>query len=170
MAGATLASSETSVFLTGRALPALLASLFIRSTSAAWRVRVLPMLHRLVSAFAWACLALIAFATLSPAYLRPKLWAVESDSIVLLEHVGAFALLGFLFTISHRRHHGLVFLIVFGSAIALELLQLVIPGRDARLVDAAEKLVGGGLGIVAAQCALLIESRRKGQAKADGRT
>jgi hypothetical protein len=33
-------------------LPALLASLFISSTSAAWRVRVLPMLHRFVSAFA----------------------------------------------------------------------------------------------------------------------
>jgi hypothetical protein len=104
------------------------------------------MLHKLVSAAAWACLALIAFATLSPAHLRPKLWAGESDSIVLLEHVGAFALLGFLFSISHRRHHGLVFLIVFGSAIA------------------AEKLVGGGLGIVAAQCALLMRSRRSDEA------
>lgn len=168
--GATLSSGETSLkseevssLLAGFCLR-FLASLFISSTSAAWRVRVLPMLHRLVSAVAWACLALIAFATLSPAYLRPKLWAVESDSIVLLEHVGAFALLGFLFAISHRRHHGLVFLIVFGSAIALELLQLGIPGRDARLLDAAEKLVGGGLGIVAAQCAMLIRSRRKGQA------
>jgi VanZ family protein len=122
------------------------------------------MLHRLVSAFAWACLALIAFATLCPAQLRPELAANESDSIVLLEHVGAFFLLGLLFTISHRRHQGLVFLIVFGSAIVLELLQLVVPDRDARLVDAAEKLVGGGLGIVATQCALLIRSRRKGQA------
>jgi VanZ family protein len=84
--------------------------------------------------------------------------------MVLLEHVGAFALLGLLFTISHRRRHGLVFLIVFGSAIVLELLQLVVPDRDARLVDAAEKLVGGGLGIVAAQCALLVRSRRKAQA------
>ena len=122
------------------------------------------MLHRLVSAFAWACLALIAVATLSPAQLRPELVASESHSIVLLEHVGAFALLGFLFSISHRRHHGLVFLIVFGSAIVLELLQLVVPDRDARFVDAAEKLIGGGLGIVAAQSALLIRSHRKGQA------
>jgi len=122
------------------------------------------MLHRLVSAFAWACLALIAVATLSPAQLRPELVASESHSIVLLEHVGTFALLGFLFSISHRRHQGLVFLIVFGSAIVLELLQLVVSDRDARLVNAAEKLVGGGLGIVAAQCALLIRSHRKGQA------
>src|SRR5215471_1475613 len=121
------------------------------------------MLHRLVSAFAWACLALIAFATLSPAELRPELTPGESDSIVLLEHVGAFALLGFLFTIGHRRHQGLVFLIVFGSAIAFELLQLVILGRDGRLIDAAEKLVGGGLGMVAAQCALLIATRRNGR-------
>jgi len=122
------------------------------------------MLHRLVSAFAWACLALVAVATLSPAQLRPELVASESHSIVLLEHVGAFALLGFLFSISHRRHQGLVFLIVFGSAIVLELLQLVVPDRDARFIDVAEKLVGGGLGIVAAQCALLIRSHRKGQA------
>src|SRR5215475_9073424 len=122
------------------------------------------MLHRFVSAFAWACLALIVFATLCPAQLRPELTASESDSIVLLEHVGAFFLLGFLFSISHRRHQGLVFLIVFGSAIVLEFFQLVVPDRDARFVDAAEKLVGGGLGIVAAQCALLIRSHRKGQA------
>jgi VanZ family protein len=122
------------------------------------------MLHRFVSAFAWACLAFIVFATLCSAQLRPELAAVESDSIVLLEHVGAFFLLGLLFSISHRRRHGLVFLIVFGSAIVLELLQLVVPDRDARLVDAAEKLVGGGLGIVATQCVLLVSSRRKAQA------
>jgi hypothetical protein len=61
------------------------------------------MLHKLVSALAWACLALIAFATLCPTQLRPELAAVESDSIVLLEHVGAFALVGFLFSVSHRR-------------------------------------------------------------------
>ena len=49
------------------------------------------MPYKLVSMMAWACLLLVAWATLSPAFLRPKLMATEPAWIVLIEHVGAFA-------------------------------------------------------------------------------
>jgi VanZ family protein len=110
---------------------------------------------------AWAWLAFIALATLSPAHLRPELTTTEPAAIVVLEHVGAYALLGILFSASYRHRPAQIMIIVFGSAVLLELLQLAVPGRDARLVDAAEKLLGGGVGIAIAYLALLIGSRRK---------
>ena len=42
-------------------------------------------------------------------------------------------------------------MIVLGSAILLEFLQILVPDRDARMVDAIEKIAGGGTGIFAAQ-------------------
>jgi VanZ family protein len=44
----------------------------------------------------------------------------------------------------------LVIGIVFGSAVLLEVLQLVTPDRHARLLDLGQKLVGGSIGIVIA--------------------
>jgi hypothetical protein len=41
--------------------------------------------------------------------------------------------------------------IVLGSAILLEFLQILLPDRDARIVDAIEKIAGGGTGVFAAQ-------------------
>lgn len=108
------------------------------------------MLHKLVSVMAWTCLLLIAAATLSPAYLRPRLTESEPALIVILEHVGAFAAMGFLFSLTYSRTT-LVCLLVLGSAVILELLQLVVPDRDAHVMDAVEKLIGGGVGIIAAR-------------------
>jgi hypothetical protein len=54
------------------------------------------MLHKLVSVMARACLLFVAAATLSPPYLRPRLTENEATLSVLLEHVGAFAVIGFL--------------------------------------------------------------------------
>jgi VanZ family protein len=108
------------------------------------------MFHKLVSVTAWACLVFVAFATLSPAYLRPRLMETEPALIVILEHFGAFAVMGFLFSVAYSRTT-LVCLLVLGSAIILELLQLVAPDRDARVIDAVEKLIGGGVGIIAAK-------------------
>ena len=74
----------------------------------------------------------------------------ESALIVILEHVGAFAVIGFLFYVTYTRTT-LVCLLVLGSAVILELLQLVVPDRDARVMDAVEKLIGGGIGIISAK-------------------
>ena len=108
------------------------------------------MLHKLVSMTAWACLLFVAAATLSPLYLRPRLLGDEPALIVILEHVGAFAVIGFLFSVAYSRT-ALVCLLVLGSAVILELLQLVVPDRDARVIDAVEKLMGGGVGIITAR-------------------
>ena len=74
----------------------------------------------------------------------------EPALIVILERVGAFAVIGFLFSVSYTRTT-FVCLLVLGSAVILELLQLVVPDRDARVIDAVEKLIGGGVGIIAAK-------------------
>jgi VanZ family protein len=117
--------------------------------------------HKLASVAAWAWLAFIGFATLSPAHLRPELTATEPAAIVMLEHVGAFAVLGILFSVGYPRRSALVLMIVFGSAVLLEFAQIAIPGRDARLVDAAEKLAGGGFGVATCYLASLVGLRRK---------
>ena len=109
------------------------------------------MFHKkLAPMTAWACLLFVASATLSPIYLRPRLMETEPALIVILEHVGAFAVIGFLFSVIYTRTT-LVCLLVLGSAVILELLQLVVPDRDARVIDAVEKLIGGGVGIIAAK-------------------
>jgi hypothetical protein len=109
------------------------------------------MLHKFSSIAAWVVLAFVIFATLSPAHLRPELTATEPALVVALERVGAFAVLGLLFSSGYPRRYGLVCVIVLGSALLLEFLQILVPDRDARMVDAIEKIAGGRTGIFAAQ-------------------
>ena len=104
--------------------------------------------HRILSITAWAFLTFIAFATLSPYSVRPELTKTEPSLVVMLEHVGAFGLLGLLFHFSYPGRPRTVCLVVFGSAIALELAQAFLPDRHARFVDALEKIVGGGAGML----------------------
>src|SRR5437762_1616887 len=104
--------------------------------------------RKLLSYSAWAVLTFIAFATLLPYSLRPELTETEPGLVVTIEHVGAFGLLGLLFLVSYPERLRSVCLVVFGSAIALELAQALLPDRHARFVDALEKVVGGGAGIL----------------------
>jgi VanZ family protein len=99
---------------------------------------------------AWGYLIFIAYATLSPAHLRPELTASEPSPVVIIEHVGAFGLLGLIFSAAYPHRLGFVCALVLAGAIALELLQFAIPDRDPRVVDAFEKLAGGAIGILAA--------------------
>jgi VanZ family protein len=101
------------------------------------------MLDRLTTIAAWALLALIAFATISPIQDRPTL--ATSPSI---EHLAAFAALGLLFCVAYRKQFALVCLIVIGSAVLLEFAQLLTPDRHGRVEDALEKIAGGAAGIV----------------------
>ena len=104
--------------------------------------------QRALSITAWALLTFIAFASLSPYSLRPELTKTEPGLVVMLEHVGAFGLLGLLFFFSYPERTRNVCLVIFGSAIALELAQAFLPDRHARFVDALEKIVGGGAGVM----------------------
>jgi VanZ family protein len=102
------------------------------------------MLHKLLAIAAWACLAFICYATLSPLQARPIVASPD------LEHVAAFAVVGSLFCLAHPRRIILVCLIVLGGAVLLEYLQTLTPDRHGTVVDALEKVAGGALGICAA--------------------
>ena len=99
---------------------------------------------------AWALLAFVAYATISPILYRPTLAASSS-----LEHLFAFAILGVLFYLAYPRQVLFSCLIVLGSAIILECVQVLAPDRHGRIQDAIEKLVGGAAGIAAVHVAIL---------------
>jgi VanZ family protein len=102
------------------------------------------MVQKFVTVAAWALLAFISYATVSPINDRPTL-----HTSISLEHMAAFAVIGLLFCLTYPRHVALVCLIVFGSAVLLEFVQLLTPDRHGRLQDAIEKISGGVVGIVA---------------------
>jgi uncharacterized membrane protein HdeD (DUF308 family) len=110
------------------------------------------MFKKIVTVLAWACLAFIVFATISPLKDRPTL-PISGD----LEHIGAFAVLGGLFCLAYPRHTVLVCVIVLGSAALLEMVQLLTPDRHGRLLDAMEKVAGGAIGIIAGRAILYFE-------------
>jgi VanZ like family len=110
------------------------------------------MLQKLIAISAWVLLGFIAYATISPIEARPTL-----SSSPGFEHLAAFAVLGLLFCLAYPRYIVIVCVIVFGSAVLLELAQLITPGRHGRIMDAIEKMAGGGLGIVAGRAILYFE-------------
>ena len=103
------------------------------------------MLHKLIIAGAWSCLAFIIYATLSPINLRP---VIAGGFFAILERFGAYLVLALLLYLAYPRYLTFVCIMVFGSAVILELLQNFVPDRDPRLLDAMEKLLGGTAGIV----------------------
>lgn len=101
--------------------------------------------RRLAAVAAWLSLILIAFATLSPIGARPHVAGVG------FEHIAAFAITGVLFALAYPRHSLIVAMLVLGSAVVLELSQLLTPDRHARFSDLLIKLAGGSIGIAAAR-------------------
>jgi VanZ family protein len=118
------------------------------------------MFQRFIAVAAWACLIFIIYATLSSAGARPELTVNEPMLAVFIERFGAYGLLGVLFRFAYPNRSRLVCALVLGSAVILELLQIVIPDRDARVIDAAEKLAGGAVGILAARTFLSFTGRQ----------
>jgi VanZ family protein len=120
------------------------------------------MLNKLIVASAWSCLVFIIYATLSSIDARP---VIAGGFFTVAERFGAYAVLGLLFCLAYPRHLTFVCIIVFGSAVALELLQNLVPDRHARLLDAMEKLLGGTAGIVLAGILQSSFGRKPGTAK-----
>jgi VanZ family protein len=118
------------------------------------------MLDRVFALAAWAILAFIAYATLSPIQDRPTM-----ASSPVLEHLAAFAALGALFRLGYPRKPLFACLIVGASAVLLELLQNFLPSRHARLEDLAEKLLGGCLGLALASLLIWFLAGRFGAGK-----
>jgi VanZ family protein len=114
------------------------------------------MPQKLITFAAWALLAFIVYATISPIQDRPRL-----PTSVSLERFGAFLVLGALFCLAYPRQAVLVGLIVIGSAMLLEFAQLLTPDRHGRIHDAIEKMAGGAGGIVAGKAILRFERARR---------
>jgi VanZ family protein len=122
---------------------------------------------KLIAAVAWASVAVIAYATLTHAtfvyavydWLSPLLLRPQLGTYVHLEHIGAFALMATLFGLAYPRDLPMVFGLVLGAAIFLEILQTVTPDRHGTLLDALEKMAGGGLGILLAKAVRLAATK-----------
>src|SRR5258708_20730140 len=110
------------------------------------------MLHKLIGLASWGIIAFILYATISPIQDRPTLPTSTS-----FEHLAAFAVVGALFSLAYPRQVALVCLIVLGSAVLLEFLQLLTPDRHGRIQDAIEKIAGGVVGIVVGRAILYFD-------------
>jgi hypothetical protein len=100
------------------------------------------MLNFLIRCLAWGCLISISFATLSPVDMRPS-----AGGSVAIQHFAAFATVGLLFVLAYPRRPVLTVAFVLCSAVALEWLQTMVPGRHGRLVDLASKSAGVLIGL-----------------------
>ena len=113
-------------------------------------------MFRIVTAtVAWTLLAFIAYATLSPLNERPELDILFSH----LDHYLAFAVAGSLFGLAYPRQMVFVCILVLGSAVLLELLQLLTPDRHARVIDVVRKIIGGAIGFAFARLAISLYRR-----------
>lgn len=94
--------------------------------------------------FAWLIAAAVTFATLGPARYHPHA-PITHDG----EHALAFVLLGVSFAFAYPKQRTLAAGISVVLIGVLELLQLSVPGRHARLedfiVDAVTALIGFAL-------------------------
>ncbi|HEV7309713.1 VanZ family protein [Ensifer sp.] len=99
-------------------------------------------LKRAAGLLAWILFAVIAYSTMSPLDLRPRI-----GHLVHLERFGAFGLMGLLFALAYPKRLGRVLLLVLATAIGFELLQMISADRHARVTDVAVKLFGGACGV-----------------------
>jgi VanZ family protein len=80
--------------------------------------------------FAWLLAAAVTFATLGPPSFRPHSNLGQDG-----EHAFAFVLVGLAFGLAYPRHRPLTGAISVVMIGVIELLQLWMPGRHARLED-----------------------------------
>jgi hypothetical protein len=92
--------------------------------------------------FAWSLAAAIVLVTLGPVGVRPQLGHPS------MERFAAYIALGGAFSLAYPRHRAWVALAVVCGALGLEMGQLMIPGRDARIPDALVKAVGAAAGVL----------------------
>ena len=114
------------------------------------------MFRTVTATAAWTSLAFIAYATLCPLNERPEL---DFDLISHPEHYLGFAVAGCLFGLAYPRQTFFVCILVLGSAVLLELSQLLTPDRHARVIDAVRKIIGGAIGIASARIAISLYRR-----------
>ena len=103
---------------------------------------------------AWSLAAAIVILSLVPRALRPETSAPHG-----LEHFIIFAAAGFAFGLGYERRHDLlaILLVIFSSSI--EIVQLFVPGRHARLSDFIIDSVAACIGLVMSSFLRLARAR-----------
>jgi hypothetical protein len=124
--------------------------------------KLVEVIRRSVPVAAWGLLACITYMTISPVETRTTFSYSAS-----VERCVVFAALGILFCLAYSRSLLLVCLIVIGSAVALEIIQLATADRHARVIDAIEKITGGSLGVIATRSAVYLQGIRRRAKPAD---
>jgi VanZ family protein len=99
----------------------------------------------LLRIFAWLLAAAVTFATLGPPGLRP-----HSDLGQDGEHALAFVLVGLAFGLAYSRHRLPTSAIAIAGIGGIEILQLWVPGRHARLEDFIVDALAACIGIAIA--------------------
>jgi hypothetical protein len=98
----------------------------------------------LLRLLAWLLLLGLVIVTAGPIGWRPV-----TPLPAQVERAVALMVVGFVFALAYPRQIWLVALLVFGTTILLEVLQVFEPSRHGRLVDATVKLIGGAVGLLA---------------------
>jgi hypothetical protein len=91
-----------------------------------------------------ACLAAVAFVTLSPIGMRPVVAGLQT------EHLAAFFAIGAMFGVGFPRHLIAAAIVVIAAAVGLEAMQNLVPGRHGRIVDMDVKIAGAVIGFICA--------------------
>jgi len=111
--------------------------------------------RRLFQVLGWLCvLAIVALSLVAPRW-RPVTFVPHN-----LEHIAIFAVTGFALGLGYpgRLPHRMAMLVVFAAAV--ELAQVFVPGRHARLIDFVVDALGACAGLaLAAGIARLWPSR-----------
>jgi hypothetical protein len=100
------------------------------------------MLQTLARIAAWSLAVAIVVMTLGPIGLRPQFGHPS------MERFAAYLALGGAFSLGYPRHRAWVALAVVCGAMGLEMGQLLVPGRDARVGDALVKVFGAVTGVL----------------------
>ena len=104
------------------------------------------MFRKLAKAAAWASVGFIVYATLVPLGMRPALGWIGPN----YERFAAYAVASAFLVLAYPRRPIRVGILIIAIAVVLEIAQLAIPDRDARVIDTLVKVAGGLAGIVAA--------------------
>jgi VanZ family protein len=116
---------------------------------------IMTMRHKKLLAATIICIVLIAYATLTKLAGRPALVGHhEAYWIVVIERFSAYGLLGCLLAFLLPGRTVVAIALVVGVAVTLEVLQSMIPTRDADILDVIQKAAGGITGVLLAQTIL----------------
>src|SRR6516164_2399961 len=94
---------------------------------------------------AWVLTAAIIILSLVPPGLRPETSAPHS-----LEHFTIYAATGFAFGLGYKQRHDLLAILLVVSTGCIEIAQLFVPGRHARLIDFIIDAIAACMGLAIA--------------------